>query len=221
MENSTNNQVVIPVSGFNGLQFRSVGKILLTQGETEGLTIQADPEILGRIHSEVKDGVLWITQDTDWKDWTGFRIVDKGFTTYQIAMKEIKSLAISGVGNLDCPEIKSDTLSLTLSGPGTMTIGTLKVDSLKIDISGVGSMDIAGSCTEQTVSLSGAGNYKGSRMESTRSIVKLSGVGNAVIWANESLDASLSGAGVIEYYGDAKVTQKVSGLGVIKYLGAR
>jgi hypothetical protein len=46
-------------------------------------------------------------------------------------------------------------------------------------------------------------------------------VGNATVWASESLDATLSGAGVIEYYGDAKVSQKVSGLGVIKYLGAR
>ncbi len=62
---------------------------------------------------------------------------------------------------------------------------------------------------------------KGSRLSSARSTVKLSGVGNATVWASESLDATLSGAGVIEYYGDAKVTQKVSGLGVIKYLGAR
>ena len=85
----------------------------------------------------------------------------------------------------------------------------------------MGSVDVAGTCTDQTVSLSGAAQLQGLTLEQHTLTVKLSGVGNATVWASESLDAALSGAGVIEYYGDAKVTQKVSGLGVIKYLGAR
>lgn len=221
MENTTNNQEVLSVSGFTGIQFKAVGKILLSQGDVESVTVQADPEVRARIHAEVKDSVLVITQDTDWKDWTGFRLIDKGMTVFHIVMKDIKSLAISGVGNIDCASIKTDSLALALSGPGTITIGSVTVNTLSLDISGVGSVDIAGTCVEQTISLSGAGNYQGSRMESARTTIKLSGVGNAKIWANESLDASISGAGGIEYYGAAKVNQKVSGLGVIKYLGTR
>ena len=45
MDNSNNNTESRPVSGCTGLQFRAVGKIIVTQGENEGLTIQADPEI--------------------------------------------------------------------------------------------------------------------------------------------------------------------------------
>ena len=58
MENTTNNQEVIPVSGFNGIHFKSVGKVMLSQGDTEGLTIQADPEVRALIRTEVKDGIL-------------------------------------------------------------------------------------------------------------------------------------------------------------------
>ena len=58
MENTTSNQEVIPVSGFNGLHFKAVGKVMLSQGESDGLTIQADPEVRALIHSEVKDGIL-------------------------------------------------------------------------------------------------------------------------------------------------------------------
>jgi hypothetical protein len=221
MENTINNQEVIPVSGFNGIQFKSVGKIMLSQGDTDSVTIEADSEVRARIHAEVKDSVLWITQDTDWKDWTGFRLIDKGMTTFHIVMKDIKSVAISGVANIDCASVKSDVLGLTLSGPGTITFGSVKADTINVEISGVGSIDIAGTCTDQNITLSGAGNYQGSRMESARTIIKLSGVGNAKVWANESLDATLSGAGGIEFYGAAKVNQKVSGLGVIKYLGTR
>jgi len=221
MENTTSNQEVIPVSGFTGLHFKAVGKVMLSQGETDGLTIQADPEVRALIHSEVKDGTLWITQETDWKDWTGFRLIDKGMTTYYVTMKEIKSISFMGVGSVDCAEIKSDALSLILSGPGTVTVGSVKVSNMNIEISGVGSVDIAGSCADQNIILSGAGSYQGTRMESARTTIKLSGVGNAKVWAKESLDATLSGAGGIEYYGEAKVNQKVSGLGMIKYLGAR
>jgi len=221
MENSTNNQEVIPVSGFNGIHFKAVGKVMLSQGDTDGLTIQADPEVRALIRTEVKDGILRITQETDWKDWTGFRLIDKGMTTFFVTMKDIKSISFMGVGSVDCAEIKSDSLALILSGPGTVTIGSVKVNTLNIEISGVGSVDIAGSCADQNITLSGAGNYQGMRVESARTTIKLSGVGNAKVWANETLDATISGAGGIEYYGEAKVNQKVSGLGMIKYLGVR
>jgi hypothetical protein len=221
MDNSSVQQEVIAVSGFSGINFKAVGKIMLSQGESESLTIQADPEVRERIHTEVKDGVLHITQETDWKDWTGFRLIDKGMVTFHVVMKEINSLKIAGVGSVDCAEINTDALSLTISGPGTLTIGTVKANTLNVEISGVGSVDIAGSCVEQNLMLSGAGNYQGARMESARTTAKLSGVGNARLWANETMDATISGVGGIEYYGEAKVTQRVSGLGVIKYLGAR
>ena len=96
MENTTNNQEVIPVSGFNGIHFKSVGKVMLSQGDTDGLTIQADPEVRARIHTEVKDGILWITQETDWKDWTGFRLIDKGMTTYSCDHEGYQIDTISG-----------------------------------------------------------------------------------------------------------------------------
>ncbi len=221
MDNTNSNTESRPVSGCTGLQFKAVGKIIVKQGENEGLTIQADPEIRSRVHTEVKEGILVISYDSDWKDWTGFNFIDKGVATFTLTLKDIKSLAISGVGNLDSAEIISDSLTLSLSGPATMTFGTLTVNSLKVDMSGVGSIDLAGKCLEQNISLSGAGSYKASRLESERATVKLTGVGSATILVSESLDASISGAGAVEYYGNPKISQKISGIGVLKYLGTR
>jgi hypothetical protein len=221
MDNMNNNTESRAVSGCNGLLFRAVGKIIVTQGENEGLTIQADSEIRSRVHTEVKEGVLVVSYDSDWKDWTGLNLIDKGVATFHLTLKDIKSIAISGVGNLDSASIVSDSLSLALSGPATMTIGTLTANSLKVDMSGVGSIDLAGKCLEQNISLSGAGSYKASRLESDRATVKLSGVGSATVLVNEALDASISGAGAVEYYGSPKISQKISGIGVLKYLGTR
>lgn len=221
MDETNNNMESRPVSGCSGLQFKAVGKIIVTQGENEGLTIQADPEIRSRIHTEVKDGLLIISYDADWKDWTGFSFIDKGVTTFHLTLKEIKSVAISGVANLDAAAITTDTLSLTLGGPATMTIGTLQVNTLNVEMTGVGSIDLAGKCSDQNVTLGGAGSYKAPRLESERTTVKLTGVGNATVWANEMLYATISGAGGVEYYGAAKITQNITGIGVLKYLGNR
>jgi hypothetical protein len=221
MDNQNNNQESRPVAGINGLKFRAVGKIILTQGDQESLVIHADPEIRARIHTEILDGILVISYDSDWKDWTGLNFLDRGVSTFNLTMKNINSIAISGVGNLDAASITTGSLSLTLSGPATMTVGTLQANLLNVEMSGVGSIDLAGKCADQVVSLSGAGSYKAPRLESQRTMVKLSGVGNATVWANEALEASISGAGAVEYYGAARITQKVSGIGVLKYLGNR
>jgi hypothetical protein len=221
MDNSNTNTENRPVSGCSGLLFKAVGKIIVTQGQNEGLTIQADPEICSRVHTEVKDGILVITYDADWKDWTGINFIDKGVATFHLTLKDIKSLSISGVGNLDSASIISDSLTLSLSGPATMTYGTLTVNTLKVEMSGVGSIDLAGKCLEQNISLSGAGSYKASRLDSERATVKLSGVGSATVLVSESLDVSISGAGAVEYYGNPKISQKISGIGVLKYLGTR
>lgn len=221
MDNPINNEESRLVSGFSGVQFKAIGKIIVSQGDQESLTIHADPEIRARISTEVKDGILVVSYDSDWKDWTGLNFIDKGVTTFNLTMKDINTLSISGVGNLDAASITTGTLNLNLSGPATITIGTLQVNTLAVEMSGVGTIDVAGKCTDQTVALSGAGSYKAPRLESERSVVKLSGVGTATVWANETLDASISGAGAVEYYGAAKISQKISGIGVLKYLGNR
>jgi len=222
MDNSLNNQETRPLTGFHSIQFKAIGRIMLSQGANESFSIQADPEIRERVNTEVKDGVLIVKYYSDWKDWTGLNLIDKGMAVFHITMKDIRSITIAGVGNLDASSITSDALSLAVSGPATMTVGTLTVNTLKVDMSGVGSIDLGGKCLEQNLTLSGAGNYRAPRLESERATVKLSGVGNASLWATESLDVNISGAGGVEYYGSPKtVNQKISGIGVLKYLGNR
>jgi hypothetical protein len=221
MENTPNNKETRSVAGFTGFQFKGVGKIELTQGDHDELVIEAAPDICSRVHTDVREGILIITYDADWMDWTGIRMIESGPIIFHLMMKEIKSLGISGVGTLDAAKVETDNLRLALSGPGSMTIGTLKTTSLKVELSGVGAIDVAGTTVDQDVNLSGAGNFKSSRLESVNTTIKLSGVGNATVWVKETMDVSISGAGAVEYYGSPKITQKISGLGVLKYLGNR
>ena len=46
------------VSGFNGVSHTGIGRVTITQGDTESLTIQADDNLMEYITSEVKNDTL-------------------------------------------------------------------------------------------------------------------------------------------------------------------
>src|SRR5258705_10697028 len=56
-----------PVSGFAAVALEGSGEVVITQGASEGLTIEAEDNLLPLITSEVKDGVLRL--DFNRADW--------------------------------------------------------------------------------------------------------------------------------------------------------
>lgn len=209
------------VSGFTKLNFKAVGKVELIQADADELIIEADREVCGRIKTEVIDNTLIITYKGEWFDWVGIPLAGMDAIVFHLKMKNINSLAVSGVGSLSCPNITTEALQLTLSGPGWMTFSKIAVNSVKTDLSGVGSVQISGQAETQTVTLSGAGSYNGYTLETNSALVNLSGVGNVRVWAKTSLDVHISGAGGVEYFGHPQLTQKNSGIGMLKYMGDR
>lgn len=209
------------VSGFSALMFRAMGKVELVQGDHEELVIVAQPEIRSRIKTEVRDGVLYIDYQEDWKDWSGLRRLSGDKILFKLTMRDINSIYLTSVGSLDSGRIESPNLALSITGPGLVTIGTVKTTSLAVNLSGLGAIDVAGQTEEMTATLSGAGSFKAGRLEAEKVSVKLSGVGTATVWAKSALDASISGAGIIEYYGSPQITQSNTGLGTLKQLGNR
>ena len=134
--------------------------------------IQANQEVLSRIHTDVQNGLLTIHYESDWKDWTGVRFLGGEKIVFRLVMREIKTLAISGVGNIDAAVLNSDHLELSLSGPGLITVGILKYRIVKkLDLAGVGSMDLAGTTSELNVVLGGAGTIKPLDWKQTRRLL--------------------------------------------------
>lgn len=221
MSDQVNEREKREVSGFTSLVFNGMGRIDLIQGDHEELEIVALEEIRSRIKTEVRDGTLYIDYEEDWKDWSGIRRLSGDRITFNLMMREIYAITISGVGSLDTPRIETPALSLTLSGPGLLTLGELKTRALTVALNGVGAVDVAGTTDDLHLAISGAGSVKASRLEAARADVKLSGVGNATVWAKDALDTAISGAGYIEYYGKPQITQHNTGLGVLKFMGNR
>ena len=93
------------------------------------------------------------------------------------------------------PELKS----ITLNGAGNFKVNT-------------------GGGSELVFSLSGKGNIDAQDYQVQNASITHSGVGNARIWATNTLKGNLSGVGNILYKGSPKINVKRTGVGNIKPL---
>jgi hypothetical protein len=204
------------VAGVRRVSFRAVGDLTVFQGEREGLEISANQAVLERIRVETRGDRLDIRFDNDWWNWLNPRYWNMDPIRYSLYLREVESLAASGLGNVTAAELSAPRLELEQNGAGNITIRRIKVENLFARQSGLGNIEIEGGhASSQEVRLTGAGNYQARHVECQRARVQLSGLGIVVLWVTEELDAVMSGAGNVEYHGSPRITQRVSGLGNI------
>jgi hypothetical protein len=202
-----------PVSGFDSVELSGVGKLIVKQTGTESLTIEGDDNIVPKIKTTVSGGTL----DIGLEDNTS--VNPKTPLIFNVTVKDIKSVALSGAGSIEANDLKSSAFDTRLSGAGSATLGNLTADSLKVTLSGAGSFEVNGTVTSQDVTISGAGGYNAGDLRSTTAKVTTSGAGSATVWATGSLIATVSGVGSIRYYGSPSVQSEKSGIGSITKAG--
>ena len=203
------------VSGFEKVSLRGSGDLFIVQGSEEGLTIEAEDNLLEHITSEVRDNelVLGFKQGVSVQTTKGIR--------YTLKVKNLNDVSISGSGNVKVDTFEADTLRLSVSGSGDVEIASLTASDLRINSSGSGRFEIGGEATTVDVSFSGSGKYFAEDLQTEDTSVTIGGSGEATVWANSTLNVQISGSGDIRYYGDPKVSQSVSGSGDITSLGAK
>jgi hypothetical protein len=202
------------VSGFSIVTLGGLGKLTITQGDDERLSIEAAPEMLEKIRTEVRDDELWLGLRKG-SLLAGLRLKDRR-ATFELTMKDISGIRLSGVGDVEADAVRSTRIELTVSGAGRMSVTGLAADSLVATLSGTGSCKVAGRVEEQDVTVSGAGGYEARELESGTTKALVSGAGNIVINVRDTLDATVSGVGNIECHGDPTVFRRVTGVGTIR-----
>jgi hypothetical protein len=201
------------VAGFDGVALGGLGSVIVTQGERESLTVEAPEELMKRVTSEVKDGVLVLGLKKGlWMAGLGKK---NRKIRFKVTMQHVHTLRLGGVGRMDAPEIATDSLAVAVSGVGGVEIGKLTTESLDVVLSGAGSCEIAGRADTQSIKLSGTGNYEARGLETKTTSAVVSGAGNVSIHVTDTLDAKISGAGSIRYQGAPTVRQRVTGAGSI------
>jgi len=219
------------VSGFDAVSVSGPGELTVSQGSEESLVIEADENLLPLIESKVSGGHLWIgPRHVNVRPTKGIR--------YELKLKNLNALALSGSIHADLGRIKTENLTLRVSGSGAIEVGPLEVKDLSaqtsgsgrvevtqleatqlsVHISGSGRTEMAGSVERQEIRISGSGRYDASELRSNQAIADISGSGRATIKVKDTLKAKTSGSGGVKYYGSPQVTRSVSGSGHVSHL---
>ncbi len=193
------------------VSLEGVGTLMIEQGETESLTIEAEPKVLERISTEVQDGRLTIRPDRSFKT--------REPITYFLTITQLSGIELAGAGRVEVAQLSADQLRINGNGAGAVVIDSLTANTLDVTASGNVQTELAGTVDSQTVSVSDTAHYAAADLESRLASVTASGASQVTVNVTESLEAHVSGAAQVEYIGDPAVTEDVSAAGSLSNVG--
>ncbi len=205
----------LSVSGFNAIDFGTMGKVIITQGNTESLSISGSDNVVPLIKTTVSNKTLVINTE---KNIT-FLTFNENSLVITISVKDLSSLTVSGLGDIQMDALSTPSLIITMSGAGKLTLNKLTTDTLDVTLSGLGGVVVSGEAKQATIDLSGAGSVDAPDLKIQSANVTLPGLGSATLWVTDKLTGTISGAGSVSYYGNPQTTTNSTGLGSFKSLG--
>jgi hypothetical protein len=202
------------VGQFEGVNLGISAKLYIKQGNASSVVIEASEDALEHIETKVKNGILVIEKDNDWKWWKNWN--SKNVKIY-VTNPNFNHISVSGSGNVQGENtIQSKNLYVGVSGSGKMDLDIKTVD-LESKISGSGNVFLTGSARNTELAISGSGNLNAENLSSESCEVTISGSGNCWVNVDNSLNSRVSGSGNVFYRGNPdKLYNNSSGSGSIK-----
>lgn len=196
-------------SSFTDISTSGVYKVVITQGNSHSIRVEAEENLLPYIVTEIRGGELRIQSKK------GYNIQPtKGITVY-VTLQEVDKLSASGASGFSNTGIlKSDRIQLDFSGAADADLN-INTKKLAVGLSGASNIKLKGSSDKAEYGISGAADIKALDLSSDDVSVDISGTGKAQVFAQKKLAASISGMGSIKYKGDPGVTKSISGMGRI------
>ena len=191
------------------------GKIELIQGNTEGVVVEADDNLLPLIETVVTNGQLRI------RTAKGVNLPGSAKVKVTVHVRNIDKLSLAGSADLSAARLSAPKLASNIAGSGTITITDLQSDDLKVSIAGSGSFEAQGVANAMVVNIAGSGDVSASKLSAQEVKVSIAGSGDASLWVRKALSVSIAGSGDVRYYGEGSLRDaSTMGSGSIKQLGA-
>jgi len=183
------------VSGFTGVDIGGAMDATIEVGGGYEVRIEARADVLSKIVTEVRNGVLVVKHDKSLMEKSGLG-KKRGKVNVYVSLPSLEDLDISGASNAKVSGVNSDSIRIDISGASDVTIGGY-VRTADIDISGASDLEAIGLTTDTAeIDASGA------------SSVKLS--------VTSSIRADASGASSVCYAGSPTVQIDTSGASSVK-----
>lgn len=203
------------VAHFNGLALEVPGKLELRMGDSEGLSIEADDNVLPLIETVVENGTLKIRPAR--------RNLSLRTRNLKIVVnaRQIERLALGGSGSVDADTLRAPRLNIDLGGSGEINVRKLDSDALSVTVGGSGDFKAGGGQARKlSVSIGGSGSVDLGQVQADQASISVAGSGEATVWARQELSSTIAGSGDVRYYGDPRVSKSIVGSGDVRRIAA-
>ncbi len=196
------------VSGFDAIRVGGAFEVILTQGNSESLVVEADANLMPLIRTEVRNHVLIIDTEKNIRNAEDLNLY--------ITFKTLKNLRLSGAVEVKSENnIRTDALRIEGSGASEVTLDLI-TDELSCEFSGACEINLSGSAATCDINLTGASEVDAYDFEIGTLDIEISGAGDADVNVTGDLRARVSGAGTVRYKGNPRVDSYTSGAGSVK-----
>ncbi len=181
------------VNSFKSIETNGAYEIDVDCQKPLGLEIEADDNILPLVKTDVRDGVLYITNAQPYRS--------QKLVVLKITLPDLERITSNGAGNFK--------------------VVNLKNDAFEVHSTGATSFNAAGQTKSVKIESSGAGKIETSNLRAEKASVSISGAASVDVFASDQLDVNLSGVGRVSYSGNPKTVNKnVSGVGSVSAKGS-
>lgn len=198
------------LSGFDRLELRTGARIVIRQGEPEGVDIEAEPAVLPLIGTRVDNRTLHI-QDEQAYEPQAARVT--------VTLRQLRGLSTSGLTQVSASGLSGGELSITGGGGSAVQLQRLEVGRLRVALGGSSRLVLDGSARELTAQLGGSAGLDAGRLDAEAAMVQGGGSARATVCARSSLNVAIGGAASVAYYGMVKPTVAIGGAATLKSLG--
>lgn len=202
------------VKPFDGVTNTCPFDVYYEQCDERYVIVEGDEELFGRLHTDVKRGVLEISIDPARYRNVRLRV--------RVGSPEITELSMAGSGSIVCKsDIETDgDLNLRVAGSGDLVTEKIVCSDLSSSVSGSGYLKTGRiEADDVNVNVAGSGDWFSSRVKADNLTIAVAGSGDVNIVnvdIDDHLSASIAGSGDIKASGHASnVTAKVAGSGDI------
>lgn len=210
------------VAEFQAIALSGGMDLVVRQGATPSVQVQADDNLLPLLETAVEPGSKGATLQVRWKreagGWFGggSHVQPRTKVVVQIVVPRLTALSTAGAGDTTLDTFSTPALQVSISGSGDTRLLGLSADELGVRISGSGTVTGQGTAGRTTVSIAGSGDVKLTEMRSDEVKVSIAGSGDAAVNAQKTLSVSIAGSGDVVYVGNAEVKTSVAGSGSVR-----
>ena len=181
------------VHGYSQVVFSAPGELTIDQDGHEGLTIEADDNLLRYVQTRVRGNVLYIEIEPDMIQLYPSRPI-----RYALNADTLTRVALNGSGNIRADKLIASNLDFDLNGSGRILIDTVKSQSTDLNLNGSGAFQIESLITGRlTTSLYGSGDVFMQEAMAKTATIQINGSANlrATDMIADTLNVTIYGSG--------------------------